>query len=153
MRTTLLYILTLILTLLPLALIRFGVRMDVLPDIPLIILYFYASARPVLLLQVFIYGIFVSECYGSPLGLESLLFVIFYYICSKYRAALLSKKPLSLFVGFVLLVIIYSCAKYFMMSLYYHHWFDFSKVAVGSLVTILFYPIVDMVLKGCFPRT
>jgi len=145
-RRILFYILVIILTLLPLLLIRYGIRGDALPIMPIMIVYFYAIHCPVPLMVVFIYGLFASEILGSPLGLESFLFIILYYLCSKYRVALLSRGLLSIFLGFCLVVIAYGISKYFVISCYHHHWFEFTRVTVQIVASILFYPLANLLL-------
>ncbi len=141
-----LYSITLLLTLLPTVLIKFGLQGDVLPILPLIIVYFYATYHAAMLLIVFLYGIFVSECYGTPLGLESSLFVIFYFICYKYRVMLLSKQPISLFIGFCLVAFAYGILKYMTLYLYYYQWFDYKRALLQVITTILFYPLIGAIL-------
>ena len=141
-----LYLLAFGLAVLPISFMQFGLRADILPNLGLCVVYFFATHRQIGALQIFIYGLFVSEIYGSPLGLESLLFVVIYALCTKYRVALLSKKPFSLYVGFALVAAIYGAAKYVIMSLHYGHLFDYAKVVMQVLTTILFYPAVDFVM-------
>lgn len=141
-----LYLLALSLAIAPVSFIQLGMRADILPNLALCVVYFFAIYYVVGVLRIFIYGLFLSELYGYPLGLESLLFVIVYALCVKYKALLLSKQPLSLYAGFALVVVMYNLSKFMLLSLYYGHLFDYSRVAVQAAVTILFYPAVDFVM-------
>lgn len=142
-----LYCLALSLAIIPVSFMQLGLRADILPNLALCVVYFFAVQYGVGVLQIFIYGLFVSELYGYPLGLESLLFVIVYAVCGRYKALLLSKQPLSLYTGFALVVVIYSLSKFMLLSLYYGHLFDYVRVIVQAAVTILFYPTVDFVMS------
>lgn len=141
-----LYLLALGLAIAPVSFVQLGLRADVLPNLALCVVYFLALYSEAGVLQIFLYGLFVSELYGYPTGLESLLFVIVYAVCSKYRALLLSKQPLSLYVGFAVVVVIYNLSKFVLLSLYYGYLFDYIRVMVQTVTTILFYPAVDFIM-------
>jgi cell shape-determining protein MreD len=135
------------LAVLPVCFISFRLRADILPDLALGVVYFCALERPVWISFIFIYGLFISEVYGYPPGLESLLLVLTYALCAKYRMIFLSKEPLSIYAGFTVIALAYGISKYAILSLYYSHLFDYGKAMMQMLTTILFYPALHLLLK------
>lgn len=137
----LLYILILIISAGPIALIRLNVSGDIIPNLELYILYFSALYYPVSIIQIFIYGFLVDEIYGSLVGLHSSLFILGYVIVSRIRPILLSKLPFSLFVGFVVFVLCFSFLKYMIFVQILGHYASLLKVALQTCTNILLYPV------------
>lgn len=139
--------LALALSLAPLALMTHGINGEVMPYLALCVLYFCALHHQIALWQIFLYGIFISEAYDTPLGIDVLLFVVLYILIVKYKTIFLSKQPLSVFVGFVCVTTTFNAAQYAMISKYYGYPFDIAPILMRILTTILFYPVVQLAMK------
>lgn len=143
----LLYCISIVITLLPLALMTAGINGDVMPYLALCILYFYALHYQIGAWQMFLYGIFTGEAYGTPPGIDALLFVVLYVLVVRYKSVFLSQKPLSIFIGFACVAAVFSVVKYGMISEYYNYEFDVASLLIQYITTMLFYPALQIVMQ------
>lgn len=139
-------------TLLPLTVIRVGIQAEMLPSVELCILYCFAIYYPLWYAVVLIYGIFVSEIYNTPFGLESLLFIITYYVLLKYQNVLLSNKPTSNLLGFICTAITFGSIKYLIISQYFNLNVELYIIALQIMITILFFPSIEWIMCRIFKR-
>lgn len=138
---------TLIITLLPVSLYKFGLYSAFLPSTEICLLYFFATHYSIWYLAIFLYGIFISEMYNTPIGVESLLFIITYYFLIKSRNLLLSRKPTSYLLGFIIALIFIDFGKYFLISSYYSYYINVNTILLQAFITILFFPAIDWIMS------
>lgn len=136
----LLYFLILMITISPIAIIRFDIFSDIIPSLELYIIYFSALYYPVSIVQIFLYGFCVDEVYGSLAGLHSSLFILGYAALSRAKAVLLSRLPLSLFWGFLLFVLVFVILKYIILVQMLGYYASLFKILLQSCTTIFLYP-------------
>lgn len=137
----LLYIVTFVVTTIPLAMIKLNISTDIIPIFELYIIYFSVLYYPVSILQIFIYGFFVDEIYGSLSGLHSTLFITGSIILSKVKFLIVPKKPLSSFFGFSILTIIFAMSKYLILVYIFGYYASLLKISLQVCNTILLYPM------------
>jgi cell shape-determining protein MreD len=143
---SLFYFVALMLTALPIALIRLGINADILPLLEVGIVYFSALYFPVPIWQIFLYGILTCELYGLPIGVDSALFIIIYVALKRMHSLLISRSPISDMIGFIGTVILFMFLKYLIMVYYFAYSVDFIKIVLQSFTTILFYPAIYYLL-------
>lgn len=140
------YFASLMLTTLPIALIRLSINADILPALEVGILYFSALYFPLPIWQIFLYGIFTSELYGAPIGVDSALFILIYVALKQTHTLLISRSPISDIIGFIATVILFMIFKYLLMVYYFAYTVDVIKIVLQSFTTILFYPAIYYLL-------
>ncbi|MES2214863.1 MAG: hypothetical protein V4485_02440 [Pseudomonadota bacterium] len=137
-----------VITVSPLALTTsMNINGEMMPNLALCIVYFCSVQCRVGIWQIFLYGIFTSEIYGTPLGVDSLLFTALYLILVKYRAILLSQKPLPHLIVFTWVVILFNILQYLIISEYYNYHFDLVPILIQTITTILFYPAIQLIME------
>ncbi|MBP7189732.1 MAG: hypothetical protein KA998_00590 [Rickettsiaceae bacterium] len=150
---TLLYSTILILSIFPSSLIRVGISSEILPIPELLFLYFLIINYDLYAIQIFLYGIFIDESTGLPLGLTSSLLIISYYIIYKLKPHILSKGRMLEILTFFPICVIYSIAKYCIIKLCLSTDLDIIKITLQSLITILFYPSIKFLLGKILEMT
>lgn len=143
----LLYIFIIMITIMPISFIRFGIYAKLIPSPELLVIYFTSIYNPISVIYIFLYGILVDEIYGTPIGLEPVLFIASYYFLCKKRVYLLSKPPLSEFLGFIFFIFLYNLFKYLIMHYYFSYNANIIQIFMQIFITILFYLIVYYILK------
>lgn len=139
-------VVSLAITLFPVSLYKFGINSMILPSTELCLLYFFAMNYSVWYLTVFLYGIFISEIYNTPIGVESLFFVVAYCILAKNRSLLLSRRPTYL-LGFIVMLIFIELGEYLLISNYYSVYFSLKTLIIKIIITILFFPSIDWIMS------
>lgn len=134
------YFLILIITITPIAIIRLNILADIIPNLELYIIYFSALYCPVSIVQIFLYGFYVDAVYGSLAGLDSALFILGYVVLLSAKAILLSRLPLSLFLGFLLFIVIFAILKYIILVKIFGYYASLLKIALQICTTIFLYP-------------
>lgn len=134
------YFLILIITITPIAIVRLNILGDIIPNLELYIIYFSALYYPVSIVQIFLYGFCVDEIYGSLAGLHSSLFILGYMVLLRAKAILLSRLPLSLFLGFLLFTLIFAILKYIILVQIFGYYASLLKIALQICTTIFLYP-------------
>ncbi len=149
----LLYFTFLMLTFLPIALVKTGITAEILPALEIAIIYFSALYFPIPIWQIFLYGIFVDELYGIPIGIDSALLIVIYAILQKLHILLISKPPLSNIVGFVITSVSFILFKYLVLTYHFEHIVYFPKIVMQCFATIIFYPAVHYILSKILRAT
>lgn len=145
--TTLLYFSALMLTFLPIALIKIGITAEILPTLEISIIYFFALYHPISIWQIFLYGIFIDELYGLPIGLDSALLITIYAGLQKLHIILNSKPPFSSIIGFIVTSFIFILLKYLLLTYQFEYVVHLSKIIIQCFTTIIFYPTVYYLLS------
>lgn len=149
----LLYFVALMLTFLPIALIKIDINADILPALEISIIYFCALYFPIPIWQIFLYGIFVDELYGTPMGMSSALFIIIYAALQKFHIALISRHPFSDIIGFVITSISFIMLKYLILTYHFEYIVYLPKIIMQSFTTIIFYPAIYYILSKILKAT
>ena len=149
----LLYFTSLTLTFLPIAIIKIGITADILPVLEISIIYFLALNFPIPIWQIFLYGIFIDELYGTPIGLNSALLIIISAALQKLHILLISKPPFSNIIGFIITSACFIILKYLILTYQFGHIVPFSKIIMQYFATIIFYPAIYYMLNKILRAT
>ena len=141
----LVYLCSVIALFIPFTLDRVGVPTNILPCIELYVIFLYVVYYPIGYLWIMVYAIVVSEIYGTPIFVDIILMTTTYALCMRARNILLSKKPISVLFGFIVVAIVFLCTRYIVLSQYFNYWFDKKIFVLQIFTTILFFPAIEQV--------
>lgn len=114
------------------------------PQVSVICLYYWAEKRPYMfgLVSAFILGLLVDVCNTAPLGINSLLSMIFLFVCTKCFCFI---KPVSFAMDwfmFAISAVAFMFCKWLMFMIYYGAYLHLSDIFSNTFSTIMFYPLI-----------
>jgi len=125
--------------------ISFPLSVDVKPYFLLIAIFFWGIRRPSIIspILLFIYGLLQDIFLGYPLGLHSILYLIFFFFIRQQRLYLMSQTYLVYLMFFCLFCTLYGALEWSFFAIRYLQIFDIKMFVFSSIFTVLIYPIIN----------
>jgi rod shape-determining protein MreD len=144
------WLVVLVASLLPLALVRLGIELYLTPQIEIAVTFFLSIYSRAKSWQFFIYGLFIDVAYGNPIGVSSIILLLLNYIISKFNANLSKQSMRIILVYFAYSIVAIAALKYIIFSICYaSESLNFNrKILINSLINIIFYPIIHLLLSN-----
>jgi cell shape-determining protein MreD len=144
------WLIILVISLLPLAIVRLGVELYLMPQIEIGVTFFLSIYSRTKSWQFFIYGLFIDVAYGNSIGISSFILLLLNYIISKFNANLSKQSMRVIIVYYTYSMAVVAAFRYIIFSIYYGtESLSFnSQILINLLINILFYPIIHLLLSN-----
>lgn len=123
-----------------------------LPDVCLISIYYWTILRPDVMPYwfVFLLGLVKDAMLGNPLGLFSLIFILFRLLVERQRVLLAKETFLATWINFSLLALATLVASWLLMCLYLKTVIPLIDIAMQWILTSAFYPLLHMAFNALY---
>ncbi len=118
----------------------------VAPPLALIPVYYWAVYNPWRfgMFAAFLCGLFLDILFMLPLGVNALIFTLLYYSVNRLRRFIAGKPFYVSWLGFAFFGTAALWLEWFLVSLFYRKFIDFTLVMVSDAFMIAFYPLVAL---------
>lgn len=128
----------------------------VTPLLPMCGIYYWTIYRPTLVPYAFLFafGLIQDVLLGYPLGISSMLLMIFRYVVFTQHRVFAKQMFWGVWLGFNIFLASYSVAQWGLFSLYYAQWVPAKYVLLQTVLTALLYPLMHQLynkLYACLP--
>ncbi len=138
---------TLFLFMLNLSSFSFPMSGPIRPYFTLMFLFYWSVYRPTLISPVFVFflGVVFDLVIGYPLGLHSILFIVFQWVISDQRLYFLGQSFFLVWIGFCLSVFCIYALEWIFFSAYKTMLIEIDTLLQGYLFTIFIFPLTSLV--------
>ena len=125
----------------------FGIG-SVLPPFALIGIFYWGIYRPDLLpkIMIFIFGFLQDIMSGGPLGLWSLIFLIFHLVVENQRDFFIGKKFIIEWLSFIFIIPLVYIPVLFINLIFYERFPEFFSIYFQVIILISLYPIISSLM-------
>ena len=118
---------------------------SVRPYLTLVPVFYWAVYRPedFSVLSAFLFGLFLDFLDGTPLGVNTLVFTLFYLILQTQRRYLIGKSFAFVWFGFAVLSFGAYFFKWLFVSINYAVFTPISTAFISYILLLLFYPVLS----------
>ncbi len=117
---------------------------DVAPMLPMVAVYYWAIYRPDLLPSwvVFLLGVLFDALYGTPLGVNTLIFLLVYGVAASQRRFFIGKSFLVSWWAFCLLAAAVSLLSWLIIVAINRHILPFWPLVIQYILTVGLFPLL-----------
>ncbi len=117
------------------------------PNFILPIIYFWALYRPTLIPAVLIFalGLIYDLFLGFPAGLNSILYLLIYWIVKNQRLFFLGQSYVVIWIGFSIATLIYYLAQYAFFILFLLSYVEIMPQIHSLLICIIIFPLLSYI--------
>ena len=128
---------------------RFIPPSSIIPALYLIIIY-YLSLKyrdNFILFLFFIYGVIRDVLFSAPVGLTSILILIYSGYVALNKASLVNQSFIKVFLYFIISVLVFNLLKYIIIALLFGVHGNYMELLFHMITTIILYPLLYNILK------
>jgi rod shape-determining protein MreD len=116
------------------------------PYFILMFLFYWSVYRPTLISPIFVFflGVIFDLVLGYPLGLHSILFLVFQWVVSDQRLYFLGQPFFLVWIGFCLSAFCIYSFEWIFFSAYQMMWIETETLLLGFIFTICIFPLISL---------
>lgn len=117
------------------------------PNLIIPIIYFWSLYRPTLIpvLLIFIAGFIYDLFLGYPSGLNSILFLVIYWVIKRQRNFFLGQSYLAIWIGFCVVSFLYFITQYLFFSLFFLSFVNIAPQIFIYFLGVIIFPLLSYV--------
>lgn len=142
------WIILILVSLMPLSLVKFGIPLYLLPQIEFSAIFFATIYLRSSSWQIFLYGLLLDVAYGRPIGASPLILLLIFFIIGKLKNKIENLQSKSVILHFIYTIIAVKIVEHIILSIYYSSSIVpyYNEIIINILLNIAFYILLHYIL-------